>query len=116
MIKYFIFLLSIFKFSIVSAENNVLFFVESALQNNPKINAERENLKAVKQNENISRSEFFPSLTISGSQSSTETSNIIDQSELVPGILKEIQRLKKFLLIRKFFKVFRDIIISKNHN
>ena len=58
----------------------MIFFVETALQNNPKLNAERENLKAIKQNENISKSEFLPSLTLSGSQSSTETSNIIDQS------------------------------------
>ena len=85
MIKYFIILALIFKFNILSAENNVLFFVESALQNNPKINAERENLKAIKQNESISRSEFLPSLTISGSQSSTETSNIIDQSGAASG-------------------------------
>ena len=34
----------------------------------------------IKENENISISEFLPSLTISGSQTSTETSNIVDQS------------------------------------
>ena len=66
MIKYFIFWFLIFKFNFLLAENNVIFYVESALQNNPKINAERENLKAIRQNENISRSEFLPSLTISG--------------------------------------------------
>ena len=71
MIKYLIIFLVLFKFENLFAENNVIFFVESALKNNPKINAERENLMAIKQNENISRSEFLPSLTISGSQSST---------------------------------------------
>ena len=78
--NYLIFLLKILKFNILLADDSVIFFVESALQNNPKLNAERENLKAIKQNENISKSEFLPSLTLSGSQSSTETSNIIDQS------------------------------------
>ena len=107
MIKYFTILLSILKFSIVSAENNVLFFVESALQNNPKINAERENLKAVKQNENISRSEFFPSLTISGSQSSTETSNIIDQSGTSSGDTKRNTETKKISIDQKIFQGFQ---------
>ena len=107
MIKYFIFLLSIIKFSIVSAENNVLFFVESALQNNPKINAERENLKAVKQNESISRSEFFPSLTISGSQSSTETSKIIDQSGTSSGDTKRNTETKKISIDQKIFQGFQ---------
>ena len=37
----------------------MLFYVKSALKNNPKINAERENLKAIKQNENISMSRIF---------------------------------------------------------
>ena len=80
MIKFLIFIIFLFNFKILFAESNVLSFVERALKNNPKINAERENLKAIKQNANISRSEFLPSLTISGSQTSTETSNIIDHS------------------------------------
>ena len=71
----------IFQFSTLLADNNALFYVEYALKNNPKLNAERENLKAIKENENISISEFLPSLTISGSQTSTETSNITIQRE-----------------------------------
>ncbi len=107
MIKYLIILLSIFKFSIVSAENDVLFFVESALQNNPKINAERENLKAIKENENISRSEFLPSITISGSQSSTESSNIIDQSGTRSGNTKRNTETKKISIDQKIFQGFQ---------
>ncbi len=107
MIKYFIILALIFKFNILSAENNVLFFVESALQNNPKINAERENLKAIKQNESISRSEFLPSLTISGSQSSTETSNIIDQSGAASGDSKRNTETKKISIDQKIFQGFQ---------
>ncbi len=107
MIKFFIFLLVIFKFNILLAKNNVIFFVESALQNNPKINAERENLKAIKQNENISRSEFLPSLTISGSQSSTETSNIIDQSGVRSGNTKRNTETKKISVDQKIFQGFQ---------
>ncbi len=107
MIKYFIILILIFKFDILSAENNVLFFVESALKNNPKINAERENLKAVKQNESISRSEFLPSLTISGSQSSIETSKIIDQSGTSSGDTKRNTETKKISIDQKIFQGFQ---------
>tara|TARA_B100001057_G_scaffold389254_1_gene396940 strand:- start:112 stop:1407 length:1296 start_codon:yes stop_codon:yes gene_type:complete len=105
--KYFIILLSLLKFNFLLAENNIIFFVESALQNNPKINAERENLKSIKQNENISRSEFLPSLTLSGSQSSAETSNIIDQSGTRSGDSKRNTETKKISVDQKIFQGFQ---------
>ena len=80
MIKYIIIFLTIFQFNNLFAKNNVLLFVESALKNNPKINAERENLKAVKENQNISRSEFLPSISLSGNQSSSQSTNKTNQS------------------------------------
>ena len=107
MIKYLIIFFVLFKFNALYAENNVLFFVETALQKNPKINAERENLKAVKQNENISKSEFLPSLTISGSQTSTETSNIIDQSGTRSGNTKRNTETKKISVDQKIFQGFQ---------
>ena len=107
MIKYLIIFFLLFKLSALYAENNVLFFVETALQKNPKINAERENLKAVKQNENISKSEFLPSLTISGSQTSTETSNIIDQSGTRSGNTKRNTETKKISVDQKIFQGFQ---------
>ena len=107
MIKYLIIFFLLFKLNALNAENNVLFFVETALQKNPKINAERENLKAVKQNENISKSEFLPSLTISGSQTSTETSNIIDQSGARSGNTKRNTETKKISVDQKIFQGFQ---------
>ena len=107
MMKYLVIFFLLFKFNTLYAENNVLFFVEAALKKNPKINAERENLKAVKQNENISKSEFFPSLTISGSQTSTETSNIIDQSGTRAGNTKRNTETKKISVDQKIFQGFQ---------
>ncbi len=107
MIKYLIIFIIFFKFNFLFAENNVLFFVESALKNNPKINAERENLKAIKQNENISMSEFLPSLTISGSQTSTETSKIIDQSGSRSANTKRNTESKKISVDQKIFQGFQ---------
>ena len=107
MIKYLIIFLTIFQFSNLFAKNNVLLFVESALKNNPKINAERENLKAVKENQNISRSEFLPSLTISGSQTSTETTEIINQSGTRSGDTKRNTETKKISVDQKLFQGFQ---------
>ena len=105
--NYILILLITFKFNLLLADNNVIFFVETALQNNPKLNAERENLKAIKQNENISRSEFLPSLTISGSQSSTETSNIKDQSGNRSADSSRNTETKKISIDQKIFQGFQ---------
>jgi len=107
MIKFLVFIIFLFNFKILFAESNVLSFVERALKNNPKINAERENLKAIKQNANISRSEFLPSLTISGSQTSTETSNIIDHSGTRSGDTKRNTESKKISIEQKIFQGFQ---------
>ena len=107
MIKYFIILFMILNFKSLLAENNIILFIDSALQNNPKINAERQNLKAIKQNENISRSEFLPNLTISGSKSSTETSNIINQSGTRSADTKRNTETKKISIDQKIFQGFQ---------
>ena len=52
-------------------------------------------------------SEFFPSLTISGSQSSTETSNIIDQSGSRSGNTKRNTETKKISIDQKIFQGFQ---------
>jgi len=76
---------SIFFFILIVFNTNVLFaaefltYLESAYKNNPVLNAARENYKAVKENVNISRSEFLPSISISGSQSSQENFNRTNQ-------------------------------------
>ena len=76
-------LLILLFFKSVSAENHLQFFIEAALKNNLKLNAERKNQKSIKQNINISRSEFLPSVSISGSQSSQQNSNRSNQSGII---------------------------------
>ena len=66
----------IFIFNINSVfASELLNYLESAYKNNPTLNAERENYKAIKENINISRSEFLPSVSISGSQNNQQNSN-----------------------------------------
>ena len=70
----------LFFFNSVSAENHLQFFIDSALKNNLKLNAERKNQRSIKENINISRSEFLPSISLSGDQSSSQSTNRTNQS------------------------------------
>jgi len=70
----------LFFFNSVNAENHLQFFIDSALKNNLKLNAERKNQKSIKQNVNISRSEFLPSISLSSDQSSSNSTNKTNQS------------------------------------
>ena len=72
--------LILFFFNSVSAENHLQFFIDAALKNNLKLNAERKNHQSIKENINISRSEFLPSISLSGNQSSSQSTNKTDQS------------------------------------
>ena len=49
-------------------------------QNNIQLNAERENLKASEEDINISKADFKPSLTLSGSKSKEDTNKLTNQS------------------------------------
>ncbi len=74
------FIILIFFINSVYAENHLKFYIESAFKNNLKLNAERKKQKSIKQNLNISRSEFLPSISLSGNQSSTQSTNKSNQS------------------------------------
>ncbi len=71
--------LSLFYFS-----NAFSFTLYDALnqtyQNNIQLNAERENIKASEEDVNISKAEYKPSLTLSGSKSIEDTNKLTNQS------------------------------------
>ena len=69
-----------FFFTTVFAESNLKFFIDAAFENNLELNAERKNRKSIKENINISRSEFLPSLSVSGNQTSSQSTNRTNQS------------------------------------
>ena len=75
------FILVIFTTNLFSAE--FLVYLENAYKSNPVLNASRENYKAVKENINISKSEFLPSISITGSQSSQQNSNRTNQTGVI---------------------------------
>ena len=49
-------------------------------QNNIQLNAERENIKASEEDVNITKADYKPSLTLSGSKSIEDTNKLTNQS------------------------------------
>ena len=78
--KLFYTIFSIFIFSELNGEESLKFYLNKAIKNNLQLNAERKNFESIKQQKNISKSEFLPSITISGDQTSTTSSNRTNQS------------------------------------
>jgi len=64
----------------LNAQDNLKYYTEKAFKNNFKLNAERKKFQTAKQDKNISRSEFLPSITITGDQTSTTNTNRKNQS------------------------------------
>ena len=104
-----IFLISLFlslNFNTFILANDLIFFLESAYKNNPKLKAERENLKATKENINISRSEFLPSITVSGTLDSTQSTDRIDQSGSALADLNNDTSTQSVSVDQKIFQGF----------
>ena len=104
-----IIIFSILFFSQTKAENNLNFYTLKALDNNLQLNAERKNLEAAKQSKNISRSEFYPSLTISGNQTSTTTTNRINQSGSILADTNLDSETKSIELEQVIFSGFKGV-------
>jgi len=93
----------------VLAENHLNFFIKAAFKNNLKLNAERENQKAIKQNINISRSEFLPSISISGDQTSSQFTNKTDKSGNKISDSNLDTETKKISVDQKIFQGFKGL-------
>ncbi len=78
--NFLIFIILISTFSTLYADENLKYFINKAIKNNLQLNAERKNLESAKQSKIISRSEFLPSVTISGDQTSSTSTNRKNQS------------------------------------
>ena len=76
---FFVFLISLIFNANLSAETLSEALLK-AYNKNPKLNAERENLKISQENINISKSDFLPSITLSGSKSREDTRKLTNKS------------------------------------
>ena len=77
--KYIFIILLLLSPNYLQAQDNLKYYVQKALTNNLQLNAERKNFESIKQSKNISRSEFLPSITLSGDQSSITSTNRTNQ-------------------------------------
>ena len=96
-------------FSSLHADDNLKFYIEKALKNNLQLNAERKNFESAKQNKNISRSEFLPSVTISGDQSSSTSTNRKNQSGSSIADSNSDSESKTFSVEQQVFSGFKGL-------
>jgi outer membrane protein len=101
-----IFIFFILNAKIVFAEE-FLTYLESAYKNNPTLNAERENYKAIQENINISRSEFLPSIFITGSQNSKQNSNRTSKAGTILPDTSNTSETQSFSVDQKVFQGLR---------
>ena len=71
-----------------------------AYKNNPVLNAERENINISQENLNISKSEFLPTITITGTKSREDTTKLTNQSG-GDATITDVDPLTKSLLIEQ---------------
>ncbi len=91
----------------VYAKSHLQFFIEAALKNNLKLNAERKNQKSVKENINISRSEFLPSISLSSDQTSSQSTNKTNHSGSSLADTSLDTETKKVSVDQKIFQGFK---------
>ena len=102
-------ILILLAFSNLNAQENLQFYLKKALENNLVLNAERQKLKSAEQSKNISRSEFLPSITISGEQNSTTSTNRTNQSGSSLSDSNSDSEKKTISLEQKIFSGFKGV-------
>ena len=107
--KHLITIFLLFSFSESYAQENLRFYIQKALENNLQLNAERKNFESSKQSKNISRSEFLPSITLSGDQSSVTSSNRVNQSGVSLSDTNLDTESKKISVDQKIFSGFKGL-------
>ena len=99
---------------IVSFNGNVLAITlsEALLQayiNNPVLNAERENIQISKEDLNISRSEFLPTVTVSSSKSKESTEKLTNRSGANSSFTDVDPKTQSLIIEQKLFQGFSGI-------
>ena len=107
--KYILIIYLLFSSDYLQAQDNLKFYIKKALSNNLQLNAERKSFESAKQSKNISRSEFLPSITISGDQTSTTSTNRTNQSGSSLADSNSDSESKKILVEQKIFSGFKGL-------
>ncbi|MDA8537520.1 TolC family outer membrane protein, partial [Candidatus Pelagibacter bacterium] len=78
-------------------------------KNNPELNAERENIQVSKEDLNISRSEFLPTVTLSSSKSQEHTEKLTDRTGANSSIKDVDPKTQSLVIEQKLFQGFSGI-------
>tara|TARA_B100000579_G_scaffold35774_1_gene25052 strand:- start:459 stop:1757 length:1299 start_codon:yes stop_codon:yes gene_type:complete len=84
-----------------------------AYKNNPELNAERENIKVSKEDLKISRSEFLPTITLSGSKSQETTNKLTDRNGSNSAITDVNPKTQSIDIEQKIFQGFSGVASIK---
>tara|TARA_B100000780_G_scaffold274246_1_gene238976 strand:- start:68 stop:1369 length:1302 start_codon:yes stop_codon:yes gene_type:complete len=77
--------------------------------NNLELNAERENIKVSKEDLNISRSEFLPSITLSGSKNQENTEKLTDRTGANSSFTDVDPKTQSIIIEQKIFQGFAGV-------
>ena len=88
---------------------SLLQALKQAHTNNPVLNAERENIQVSKEDLNISKSEFLPTVTLSGSKSEEDTKKLTDRTGANSSITDVNPKSQSVVIEQKIFKGFAGI-------
>tara|TARA_Y200000002_G_scaffold294517_1_gene248861 strand:+ start:5315 stop:6604 length:1290 start_codon:yes stop_codon:yes gene_type:complete len=107
--KYILIIYLLFFSNYLQAQDDLKLYIEKALVNNLQLNAERKNFESAKQNKNISRSEFLPTITLSGDQTSTTSTNRTNKSGTSLADSNSDFESKKISVEQKIFSGFKGL-------
>jgi outer membrane protein len=111
---FFIFLLVVFYsknvFAVTLKEALLI-----AYKNNPTLNAERENLSISREDINIAKSDFLPSITLSGSKSEEDTTKLTNSDGSRASLAEVNPEVKTVLIEQTIFQGFGGIADLKKN-
>jgi outer membrane protein len=111
-------LLLVVSITVFSFSNAIAVTLYDALnqtyQNNIQLNAERENIKASEEDVNISKADYKPTITISGSKSIENTNKLTNQSGGDATITDADPFTTSIKLEQKLLDYGRDLTLEKN--
>ena len=111
-------LLILISFTILISSNAIAVTLYDALnqtyQNNIQLNAERQNIKASEEDINISKANFKPTITLSGSQSIENTNKLTNQSGGDASTSDVNPLMASIKLEQKILDYGRSLALEKN--
>ena len=106
MFKKFLFLFFFILFSNHAFAQDLFETLSEAFKNNAKLNAERASLSASKQDVNISRGDFLPSITLSGNKATQQDSKRTNLGGDTLSDVNSTPKTRSVLIEQKIFEGF----------